>query len=124
MMERGGKKMRKVPLFIVCVMLMIVFLNPVLTHSASSHTTLTDTEIATSNINVRVSEEKIVFLIGIISDLTTVDDTVVFNAENVLVLILNPPGLLQYASGESITVSGCFGFFGVHFILACGKIQI
>jgi hypothetical protein len=118
------KKMRKVSLFIVCLMLTIVFSNPFLTNNASSHKTLTDMNNAAQNAKEKVSEEKVALLIGIISNLNTNGDTIVFDSENVIAILFNPPGVIQYASGETIIVSGCFGFFGVHFILACGKIQI
>jgi hypothetical protein len=74
-------------------------------------------DVITKEITVESFKKAIIF--GRITNLTTVGDTITFEAVNTRLITFNPFSWIPYTSGEIITISnGYSGFIGYRYVLA------
>ena len=82
-------------------------------------------EIYSDPHDFTVYELKRAFIFGIIVNLTTVDDTIMFEAVNIKVITFQPFSFVPYMSGEQFTILNNYkGFLGYRFIFALCYIPV
>jgi PKD repeat protein len=89
--------------------------------------TVVDDNSAEDFITKSISVEKYdrVFIYGIIINLTTAGDTIMFDAVNIKVINFQPFSFIPYMSGEQFTILNNYkGFLGYRFVFALCKILI
>ena len=82
-------------------------------------------EIYSDPHDFTVYELKKAFIFGIIVNLTSVDDTIMFEAVNIKVITFQPFSFVPYMSGEQFTILNNYkGFLGYRFIFALCYIPV